>query len=82
MTGLRARLEVRFASEERAARAEAALAADDDAFARTHREGATLVVEAEAATLRSLVRALDDVLATASVSEDLLRTRPFDGDSA
>lgn len=82
MTRPHATLRIPLSDEATAHRIESALRADDDAFVQTRREGATLVVEAEAANLRSLLRALDDALAGASVSEDLLRGPPFDEDSA
>lgn len=55
-------LRLAFASADEAARMAAALAPENEGFVRTRVEGATLVVEAEAATPLSLLRTLDDVL--------------------
>jgi transcription factor Pcc1 len=63
---------------EAAQRAAQALRPDDDAFVTTRAEVDMLIVDVRAATLRSLVRALEDVLANVAVSEDLLRARPID----
>lgn len=73
----RATLRLRLGPEA-ARRAASALKPDDDAFVTTRAEGEDLVVEVDAKTPRSLLRALDDVLANAGVSEDLLRPGRFD----
>jgi hypothetical protein len=73
-------LHLTFPSTAAAAHAAAALAADDDAHVRTHHEGALVRVEATAESVRGLLRAVDDVLANAAVSEDLLKGPPLDED--
>lgn len=70
----RGTLRVPFGSPEAAERARAALAPDDDAHVTTRvepKEGAVLVVEAQAGSPGSLLAALDDVLAALSVMEDV-----------
>jgi hypothetical protein len=49
-----------------------ALAADDDEYVSTRLEADALVIAVQAADLGALRRALDDVMATLSVSEDVL----------
>jgi hypothetical protein len=78
VTGPRAVLRIPFATVGDAQRAASALRVDDDAFVVTRVEGDVLLVEARAKNVRSLLRALDDAIATAAVSEDLLRAPAFD----
>lgn len=77
---VRALLRLRFADEDQARRVEASLRADDDAFAATKRIGADVVLELSAPSLRSLLRALDDALACASVAEDVIKSPPIGRD--
>lgn len=77
MKAARCQLRLRL-GEARARQAARALRPDDDAYVTTRAEGDTLIVDIGADRLRSLLRALEDVLANVAVSEDLLRTRPFD----
>lgn len=63
---------------QRAAQVAAALKPDDDAFVSARADGETLVVEFRASKPSSLGRAIEDVLANVAISEDLLRTPPFD----
>lgn len=74
MTAPRAILRIRFADAIQAQRVSQALAADDDAFVATHQDGDTVIIEATGRDLRSLLRSLDDVLATTAVSEDLIKS--------
>ncbi len=69
MTACSGTLRVPFGSPEEAARAQAALAPDDDAHVSTRVEGEALVVEATGDSPGSLLAALDDVLASLSVLE-------------
>lgn len=66
------RIEIRFDSEASAKTVARSLAADDDRFARTERRGATIVLRIETDDVPSLRRAVDDVLASLGVSEDVL----------
>ena len=75
----RATLRIRCEDEATARAVRDAAAADDDAFVSTRREGAIVLVEARARDTAGLRRAVDDVLATLGVSEDVLRDRGMDG---
>ena len=79
MSDMRAVLRLHM-GEERAGRAAQALRPDDDALVSTRAEAGFLIVEVRAKQLRSLVRALDDVLLNLAVSEGVLRSGPFDND--
>lgn len=72
MSDATAILRLAFATDAVAARVEAVLRVDDDAFAATTREGHVVVVALRGATVGSLLRAVDDVLSNAVVSEDLI----------
>ena len=66
------RLEFRYASPEGAKKVLQAVERENAPFVAARVEGATLISEAEARTLRSLVRTLDDYLANLSVAEKVL----------
>ncbi len=66
------RLEFRYASPEVAKKVLQAVERENAPFVAARVEGATLISEAEARSLRSLVRTLDDYLANLSVAEKVL----------
>lgn len=78
MSGPRATLRLAMGSAKEAERVAAALRADDDVFVTTRRDGATLRLEARADAVRPLLRAIDDVLACASVAEAVDAWEPSD----
>ncbi len=82
MNQCRATVRLSATEKARVERIEGALRPDDDAFVTTRVDAEAVVVEISASNVRSLLRAIDDVLANASVSEDLLRALPLDDDSA
>lgn len=77
-----AELRVPFESEEAARRMEGALKADDDAVVSTRREGTIVIVAIQARDLRGLLRAVDDVLASMTVSEDVIKSGRLDEPNA
>ena len=74
-----ARIEVVAADEVRAATLVEGVAADDDEFVTTSRQGRRIVIEIQAPDIGSLRRAVDDALATLGVSEDVLQAGRMDG---
>ncbi len=66
------RLEFRYANPEVAKKVLQAVEQENAPFVAARVEGATLISEAEARSLRSLVRTLDDYLANLSVAEKVL----------
>lgn len=74
MSPARARLVLEYADESSARTVHGSLAPDDDAFCRTRLEGRALVAELQAADAKSLLRAVDDLLACVSVAEDVIKT--------
>ncbi len=66
------RLEFRYASPEVAKKVLQAVEQENAPFVAARVEGATLISEAEAHSLMSLVRTLDDYLANLSVAEKVL----------
>lgn len=70
MTQPHALLRLTLATQDQARAVEAALRADDDAFAATRRQGLVVEVELRGDSIRSLLRSADDALACAGVAED------------
>ena len=66
------RLEFRYASPEVAEKVLQAVEQENAPFVAARVEGATLISEAEARSLGSLVRTLEDYLANLSVAEQVL----------
>lgn len=74
----RATVRLAFPDAATAQRVAGALQADDDAFARTRADAATVIVDIEAGDVRSVLRAIDDVLANAAVSEAVIKSARLD----
>lgn len=72
-----AELRIRFEDEGEAEAVLRGLKADDDNYVTTRREGAVVVVACRAEDVAGLRRAVDDVLATLGVSEDVLDAGGF-----
>lgn len=73
MTDATATVVLRHPDEASARTVHDALRPDDDAFCRTRLEGADVVAELRADSPRSLLRAVDDLLACAAVAEDVIK---------
>ena len=78
MNGPRATLRLSFPDAATARRVAAALAADDDAFAAARSDGILVIVEVQGENVRSVLRALDDVLTNAAVSEAVIKSASLD----
>jgi hypothetical protein len=71
-----------FADASTAARVHGAVHADDDAFCSTRLNGSTLEATLRGDSPRSLLRSIDDLLACASVAEDVINEPDIAADDA
>ena len=79
---LHATIRFEFPDAATAARAYGAVHADDDAFCTSRLEDATLHAELQGDSVPSLLRAVDDLLACASVAEDVINEPDIGSDDA
>lgn len=72
MVRVHCRLEFRYASEDEAQKVLQAVERENAPYVAAHVQGDTLISEAEARSLASLVHTLEDYLACLSVAEKML----------
>lgn len=74
MSAACARLVMEYPDERVARTVHGSLAPDDDTYCRTRLEGCTIVAELKAPNAKSLLRAVDDLLACVGVAEDVIKS--------
>ena len=78
MSEAQARVRVVYADPTQATKAFGAVHPDDDEHCTTRLEGATVIAELRGPESRSLLRAVDDLLACLGVAEDVMNGPPME----